>query len=53
LALGALAYGTYAFTNYALLERWTFTFAAADLGWGIVLTGVTAACGLLAARLGS
>jgi len=52
-ALGALAYGTYAFTNYALLERWIFTPAAADLGWGIVLTGVTAACGLLAARLGS
>ena len=49
--LGGLAYGTYAFTNYALLEGWTFTVAATDLGWGIVLTAVTAACGLLAARL--
>jgi len=52
-ALGGLAYGTYAFTNYALLKGWTFTLAAADLGWGIVLSAVTAACGLLAARLGS
>jgi uncharacterized membrane protein len=51
-ALGGLAYGTYAFTNYALLERWTLTLAAADLGWGIVLTAVTAACGLLTVRLG-
>jgi uncharacterized membrane protein len=51
--LGGLAYGTYAFTNYALLEGWTFTVAAADLGWGIVVTAVTAACGLLAARLGT
>ena len=33
-ALGGLAYGTYAFTNYALLGRWTLTLAAADLGWG-------------------
>ena len=52
-ALGGLAYGTYAFTNYALLEEWTFTLAAADLGWGILLTAVAAACGLWAARLGS
>jgi uncharacterized membrane protein len=52
-ALGGLAYGTYAFTTYAVLERWTLTLAAADLCWGIVLTAVTAACGLLAVRLGS
>jgi len=51
--LGGLAYGTYAFTNYALLEGWTLTLTAADLGWGIVLTAVTATCGLFAARLGS
>lgn len=51
--LGGLAYATYALTNYALLEGWTLTLAAADLGWGIVLTAVTATCGLFAARLGS
>jgi uncharacterized membrane protein len=51
--LGGVAYGTYAFTNYALLKGWTFALAAADVAWGIVLTALTAACGLLAARLGS
>jgi uncharacterized membrane protein len=49
---GGLAYGTYAFTNHAVLEGWTFTLVVADVAWGIVLTAVTAACGLLAARLG-
>jgi uncharacterized membrane protein len=51
--LGGLAYGTYALTNHALLEGWSLTLAAADVAWGIALTAVTAACGLLAARLGS
>lgn len=50
---GGLAYGTYAFTNYAVLKGWTFTLVAADVAWGIVLTAVTAACGLFAARLGN
>ena len=50
---GGLAYGTYAFTNYAVLNGWTLTLVAADVAWGIVLTAVTAACGLYAARLGS
>lgn len=49
---GGLAYGTYAFTNYAVLSGWTFTLVAADVAWGIVLTAVTAACGLAASRLG-
>jgi len=51
--LGGLAYGTYAFTNYALLEGWPFTLAAADMAWGIVLTAVAAAGGLWVARLGA
>ena len=51
--LNGLAYGTYAFTNHAVLKGWTFTLVAADVAWGIVLTAVTAACGLFAARLGS
>ena len=49
---GGLAYGTYAFTNHAVLKGWTFTLVAADVAWGIVLTAVTAACGLATARLG-
>jgi uncharacterized membrane protein len=52
-ALGGLAYGTYALTNYALLEGWTLTLAAADLGWGVIQTAVAAACGFLVVRLGS
>lgn len=50
--LGGVAYGTYAFTNHAVLEGWPFSLAAADVGWGIVLTAVTAACAFWAARLG-
>ncbi len=49
---GGLAYGTYAFTNYAVLKGWTLTLVFADVAWGIVLTAVAAACGLFAARLG-
>ena len=48
---GGLAYGTYAFTNYAVLKGWTWTLVAADVAWGVVLTAVAAACGLLAAQL--
>lgn len=50
--LGALAYGAYAFTNYAVLEGWTFSLVVADVLWGAVLTAGTSATGLLAARLG-
>ncbi len=50
---GGLAYATYAFTNYAVLEGWTFNLVIADVAWGIVLSAVCAACGLLAARIGA
>ena len=49
---GGLAYATYAFTNYAVLAGWTFNLVIADVAWGAVLSAVTAACGLLAARTG-
>jgi uncharacterized membrane protein len=49
---GGLAYGTYAFTNYAVIQGWTFTLVIADVAWGIVLTASVAAGGLLAARIG-
>ena len=49
---GGLAYGTYAFTNHAVLRGWTFSLVAADVAWGIVLTAATAACGWFAARGG-
>lgn len=48
--LGALAYGTYEFTNYATLERWSPVMVAVDMTWGAVLTGLSAWGGVLIAR---
>jgi uncharacterized membrane protein len=48
--LGALAYGTYEFTNYATLTRWAPQMVAADVAWGAVLTGVSAWAGVMVAR---
>jgi uncharacterized membrane protein len=49
--LGAMAYGTYEFTNYATLRDWAPKMVAIDLVWGTVLTGTAAALGLLITRL--
>jgi uncharacterized membrane protein len=48
--LGAVAYGTYEMTNYATLEDWTPRMVITDWIWGTVLTGVSAAAGVWAAR---
>lgn len=40
--VGAMAYGTYEFTNLATLSRWSWSMVATDLAWGTVLTGVAA-----------
>ena len=47
---GALAYGTYEFTNYATLKAWHPNMVAVDLVWGTALTGVAAWAGVVAAR---
>ena len=44
--LGAMAYGTYEFTNYATLRDWAPRMVALDLAWGTVLTGTAAAIGV-------
>ena len=44
--LGALAYGTYEFTNFATLKGWTAQMVMVDLIWGAVLTGTSAAVGV-------
>jgi len=44
--LGALAYGTYEFTNFATLKGWTAQMVTVDVIWGAVLTGTTAAVGV-------
>jgi len=48
MLLGALCYGTYEFTNYATLERWSAAQVATDLIWGTCLTGVAAWAGVAA-----
>ncbi|MBY6091374.1 DUF2177 family protein [Pseudooceanicola sp. 502str34] len=48
--LGALAYGTYEFTNYATLKAWDLRMVALDVSWGTVLTGASAALGVLILR---
>ena len=48
--VGAMAYGTYEFTNLATLTKWQWSMVATDLAWGTVLTGVTAWAGVTIAR---
>ena len=44
--LGALAYGTYEFTNFATLKGWTAQMVMVDVIWGAILTGTSAAFGV-------
>ncbi|MGB3281236.1 MAG: DUF2177 family protein [Pseudorhodobacter sp.] len=48
--LGALAYGTYEFTNYATLRDWSAQMVALDLAWGTFLTGFSAWVGVMVVR---
>lgn len=50
-ALGAIAYGTYEFTNLATVKGWTLKMTVVDFTWGVALTAVSAAGGVWAARL--
>lgn len=49
--LGALAYGTYEFTNYATLRDWSLQMVVADVTWGAVLTGFSAWVGVTLTRV--
>lgn len=40
--IGAMAYGTYEFTNLATLKDWSWKMVLTDLTWGTVLTGTSA-----------
>jgi uncharacterized membrane protein len=40
---GFFAYVTYAMTNLAILKGWTGMVAGSDIGWGVVVSAVTAA----------
>ena len=49
--IGALGYGTYEFTNYAILKDWTWEMVWIDGLWGTALTAVSAALGVYVTRL--
>jgi uncharacterized membrane protein len=48
--IGAMAYGTYEFTSYAILKDWHPAMVAADVIWGTVLTATAAWGGVAATR---
>ncbi len=49
-AIGAIAYGTYTLTNYAIFAQWSVLLVVSDIAWGTFLTAATAAIGYVAAR---
>jgi len=50
LILGAMAYGTYEFTNFATLRAWSPTMVMIDVTWGAALTGISAWAGVVITR---
>ncbi|TMM54531.1 DUF2177 family protein [Sulfitobacter sabulilitoris] len=48
--LGAMAYGTYEFTNLATLKDWTWVLVLTDLTWGTALTATSASLGVWITR---
>ena len=50
LIIGAMAYGTYEFTSYAIMKDWQLSMVATDTVWGTVLTAFSAWAGLAVTR---
>ncbi len=48
--IGAIAYGTYEFTSYAIMRDWHWTMVVTDTTWGAVLTAFSAWAGLAITR---
>jgi uncharacterized membrane protein len=44
---GLFCYSTFELTNMALLKHWSWTVVAVDIAWGMFVTGVSAALGLV------
>ena len=40
--LGLMSYGTYVFTNHAIMKQWSWLISLSDLTWGIILTAAIA-----------
>ncbi len=49
--IGAMAYGTYEFTSYAIMKNWSPVMVATDLIWGTILTATSAWGGVALTRL--
>ncbi len=49
--IGAMAYGTYEFTSYAVMRDWHPSMVATDVLWGTVLTGFSAWAGVTLTRM--
>ncbi|MGQ3489338.1 DUF2177 family protein [Roseovarius pacificus] len=48
--IGAMAYGTFEFTSYAILRDWSLQMVVVDVAWGAVLTGFSAWIGVTLTR---
>ncbi len=48
--IGAMAYGTYEFTSYAIMKDWHISMVITDVTWGTVLTALSAWGGLAITR---
>ena len=49
--LGAIAYGTFEFTSFAVLKGWHWQMVMVDVLWGTALTAVSAWLGVVLTRL--
>lgn len=49
--IGAMAYGTYEFTSYAILKDWNPAMVATDFLWGTCLTAFSAWAGVTLTRM--
>jgi uncharacterized membrane protein len=50
MVVGAMAYGTYEFTSYAIMKDWHPAMVVTDLVWGTLLTGFAAWVGVAVTR---
>lgn len=48
--IGAMAYGTYEFTSYAIMKDWHWQMVVTDTLWGTVLTALSAWAGVAITR---
>ena len=48
--IGAMAYGTYEFTSYAIMRDWHWSMVMTDTLWGAVLTAFSAWAGVAITR---